>query len=241
MFFTTPSVPEVDEFVVNGQLLQYRIRLSPRRRTLSLQLYQDGSLRVAAPRYARLADIRGFIAARLDWIERKRRQMQALAPHSPRTFADGMVLPLLGQEIILRQQPETPVTARRQDNELLVPLAPPARTRALVEAWYRREAHAHVTRRVAHFAPLVGRAPARISIRGQRTRWGSCSARGTVSINWRLMQGHAQLMDYVVVHELCHLLQANHSPAFWQEVGRVLPGHGALRKELLAFARSLSY
>ena len=240
MFFSRPVVPEFDEFEVAGELLCYSIRLSARRRTLGLQLYQDGSLRVAAPHYARLADIRGFIAARIGWIQRKRRQGQGPVAHPPATYAEGMILPLLGQEIILRQQAGAAGTPRRRDDQLLLPPAPPARTRALVEGWYRREAHTHVTRRVAHCAPLVGRAPARISIRGQKTRWGSCSARGTVSINWRLMQGPPALLDYVVVHELCHLLQPNHSRAFWQEVERVLPRHVDLRRELLAFGRMLA-
>jgi predicted metal-dependent hydrolase len=98
-----------------------------------------------------------------------------------------------------------------------------------------------VALRIAHFAPRVGRAPARISIRAQRTRWGSCSGRGTISINWRLMLASPEVMDYVIVHELCHLLQANHSARFWREVARVMPDYAHRQRQLREFGRQLVF
>ena len=113
--------------------------------------------------------------------------------------------------------------------------------RPLVEAWYRQQARAHVASRIAHFAPRVGRAPVRISIRAQRTRWGSCSGRGTISINWRLMLASPEVLDYVIVHELCHLLQANHSARFWREVARVMPEYVGYQQQLREFGRQLVF
>ena len=86
--------------------------------------------------------------------------------------------------------------------------------------------------RAAYFAPLVGVKAGRISIRSQRTKWGSCSAKGNLNFNCLLLLAPAEVLDYVVVHELCHLRQMNHSPRFWAEVGRVLPDYNNRRKWL---------
>ena len=86
--------------------------------------------------------------------------------------------------------------------------------------------------RTAYFAPLVGVKAGRISIRSQRTKWGSCSARGNLNFNCLLVLAPAEVLDYVVVHELCHLLEMNHSRRFWAEVARVLPDYAASRKWL---------
>lgn len=86
--------------------------------------------------------------------------------------------------------------------------------------------------RVAHFAPLVGVRYGRITIRNQKTRWGSCSSKGNLNFNCLLMLAPPEVLDYVVVHELCHRKEMNHSPRFWAEVGRVLPDYKASKKWL---------
>ena len=129
--------------------------------------------------------------------------------------------------------------AVRHGGTLVVPASTSAQARPLVEAWYRRAAHVYVQQRMAYYAPLVGRAPTRITIRAQKTRWGSCSTRASISINWRLMQAAPDIIDYVIVHELCHLLQANHAPRFWREVARVLPDYETRRRRLREFGRNI--
>lgn len=95
-----------------------------------------------------------------------------------------------------------------------------------------RRAHAVIPARVAHFAPIVGVAYGRIAIRTQKTRWGSCSAKGNLNFNRLLMLAPSEVLDYVVVHELCHRLEMNHSPRFWAEVERVLPDYREQRRWL---------
>lgn len=89
-----------------------------------------------------------------------------------------------------------------------------------------------ITERVAHFAPIVGVDYGRITVRSQTTRWGSCSAKGTLSFNCLLALVPREVLDYVVVHELCHRREMNHSARFWAEVGRVLPDYAARRRWL---------
>ena len=89
-----------------------------------------------------------------------------------------------------------------------------------------------IPERVAHFAPLVGVTYGRITIRNQRTRWGSCSSRGNLNFNCLLMLVPPKVLDYVVVHELCHRKEMNHSPRFWAEVERIIPDYKTYEKWL---------
>lgn len=89
-----------------------------------------------------------------------------------------------------------------------------------------------IPQRVEHFAPIVGVDYGRITIRNQRSRWGSCSAKGNLNFNCLMMLMPEEIRDYIVVHELCHRLVMNHSAAFWQQVERVLPGYKKYRKWL---------
>lgn len=104
--------------------------------------------------------------------------------------------------------------------------------RAALEKRYIEAAREYFPKRAAYFQPFTGGIYQRITIRDQKTRWGSCSARGTLSFNWRLMLAPPAVLDYVVVHELCHLTYMNHSPAFWQAVANVCPDYRTHRKWL---------
>lgn len=107
--------------------------------------------------------------------------------------------------------------------------------RALWEKRLRRDAYGHFARRVQHFLPMTGGADKmkRITIRDQKTRWGSCYETGTISFNWRLMLAPPEVLDYVVVHELCHLTHMNHSKEFWAKVAEVDPEY----KEHIAYLK----
>ena len=96
---------------------------------------------------------------------------------------------------------------------------------ALWEKRLRRDAYGHFARRVQHFLPLTGGSVKRIIIRDQKTRWGSCSETGTISFNWRLMLAPPDVLDYVVIHELCHLTHMNHSQEFWNKVASIDPDY----------------
>jgi predicted metal-dependent hydrolase len=102
---------------------------------------------------------------------------------------------------------------------------PPSGAEAAVERWYRREARRRLGSLAAAEALVLGVEPGSISIRDPRTRWGSCSSRGTLSFSWRLLLCPPQVADYVVVHELCHLRELNHSRAFWRLLEAARPGH----------------
>jgi predicted metal-dependent hydrolase len=207
-------------------------------------LRADGSLTVAAPHGLALTAIRAFVESRRVWIDAKRALLAQSKPSAPRfQFHSGARLPYLGTELALNVSiaPARRAACRCESGSLVLKVPHDNAIRPAIEAWYRRAAASHAAARLAHFAPLVGRGARKLVIRAQRTRWGSCSARGTISLNWRLMQAPPEILDYVVVHELCHLLVPNHSPRFWAEVARVLPDWRQQRAQLRQFGRSLPW
>ena len=242
LFARRAPLPERDVLEFADANLAHSIRASARRRTLSLELRADGSLTVATPCGLTLAAIRAFVASRRPWIDAKRALLTRPAP--PRAQpGHGTRLPYLGTELALEVSiaPARRPACRCESGNLIIKVPHDAAIRPAIEAWYRRAAATHAAARLAHFAPLVGRAARKLVIRAQRTRWGSCSARGTISLNWRLMQAPPEILDYVVVHELCHLLVPNHSPRFWTEVARVLPDWAERRTALRRFGRALVF
>lgn len=115
----------------------------------------------------------------------------------------------------------------------------PAQRNAL-EARYRQAARDYFPARVAYYEPIIGVTHGAITIRDQKTRWGSCSAKGNLNFNWRLMLAPPRILDYVVVHELCHRKEMNHSKAFWNAVEMVLPDYKELRSWLRQYGSTLT-
>ncbi len=101
--------------------------------------------------------------------------------------------------------------------------------RAALERWYRRQAHAVIEERLAHWNSHYGYTWTRIAIKEQKTRWGSCSRQGALNFNWRLLLAPLPALDYVVIHELCHLKEPNHGPRFWALVAQACPDHRVWR------------
>lgn len=214
--------------------IEYALRVSPRRRTLCLQVFADGRVRVSAPTRVGMATVHAFVDARVDWIRKQRARLRALPAAPVRT--PGSRIRFLDEELTI-----TAVVGvrapRRVGDRLEIPAE--ADIARVLARWYRAQAEPHFSARIAHFAPIVGREPQRLRIGAQKTRWGSCSPRGTISLNWRLLLAPSEIADYVVVHELCHLLHANHSARFWREVARVMPQHDDHRRWLRTHAVEL--
>ena len=128
-------------------------------------------------------------------------------------------------EIVLRHQKW--IDKHNAVGKATVPPLSEAEMQKLIE-----EAKRVIPARVAHFAPIVGVSYGRVTIRCQKTRWGSCSSRGELTFNWRLIMAPPEMIDYVVVHELCHLNHMDHSPAYWKSVGNILPDYKVRREWL---------
>ena len=201
-----------------------------KRKTLALIVETDGTLTVRAPLRMKEADIRQFIQAKQDWIKRKQAQAQKEAS-SPRQYVDGEMFWYLGQEVPMRVISDGKPALVMDECFRLTKSAQP-QAESVFMAWYKRQARRIVTNRVEFFAGKYGFKVGKVRISSARTRWGSCSHKGTLSFTWRLVMAPNDVIDYVVVHELCHLKEMNHSRAFWSQVEAILPDYKQHRKWL---------
>ncbi|GAB4504279.1 MAG: SprT family zinc-dependent metalloprotease [Anaerolineales bacterium] len=215
----------------------YRLVRS-KRRTLALVIERDGTLTVRAPLRMAEARVRHFIEARSDWIKRKQAEAAKEAP-VPHQFVEGELFHFLGKTFPLRLVPD-PAPALVMDGDCFrLSRSRQPDGRALFTAWYRAQARTILTARLEHFACSQDVKPARLRISSARTRWGSCSRVGTLSFSWRLVMAPPQVVDYVIVHELAHLREMNHSRAFWALVEGMLPDYKQRRAWLRKNGHSL--
>ena len=224
----------------------YVFKRVPRRRHVHILVNDEGTVEVRAPWRFGLRKAREVLRKNTAWVLKTRDAVRERLAQRPR-LVTGVRLPLLDGSLQLDVRPQAQMdlfaSARKRQGRverrgtvLRVSTASlgEGELRGLIEHWYRREAAAHLAGRVEHYSPRLGVRPSRVTIRGQRSRWGSCSGKGTVSLNWRLMMVPGALADYVVVHELCHLRHMNHSPRFWAMVGGIIPDYRDRRRHLNA-------
>jgi len=167
------------------------------------------------------------------WIERRRR---ALARVRAEIARPAGTVPHLGETHVVVPQPGRTRAHRRAD-DLLVPDGDP---REAIERWYRRRARIEVAARLDAACARAGTSYSGLTIRGQRTRWASCSATGGMSFNWRLLLAPPAVLDYVVEHEVCHLEVMDHSPRFWALLERRCPGWREHARWLRRYGSTLS-
>jgi predicted metal-dependent hydrolase len=213
--------------------------LRSQRRTVGLNVGPLG-LSVRAPRWTPLGEVERFLQAKATWVLDKLQQVQLRARQAPpaQVWAEGERIDFLGRPLTLTLDPAhgfAGAGAAVDGERLRVGLshrAGPEQWRSVVHAWLMREALALFVQRLDHFAPLVGVRYTRVGLSNAGTRWGSARADGGIRLHWRLVQLAPELIDYVVVHELSHLREMNHSPTFWRVVAGVLPEQDRLRREL---------
>jgi predicted metal-dependent hydrolase len=201
------------------ETIPYRIRRSERARRVRVTVDPALGVEVVLPRRAPEREAAAAVRELRPWIERRVAEL-----HRAQTAvaARGDTVPYLGETLQLVSEPGR-TRAHRRAGILLVPDGP-ARQPAL-ERWYRRAAQAEIAPRLDRACAAIGRSYERLTIRGQRTRWASCSRSGTMSFNWRLLLGPEPVLDYVVWHEVCHLEVMDHSARFWALLERHCAGY----------------
>ena len=200
-----------------------RIRRSARARRLSLSVSRlDGRVTLTLPARVALKGAMAFVHERRGWIDKALEGAVA-----PVAVVPGVLLPVEGRLLAVQAAPVR--SARIEGGALLVPAARPG---PAALAFLRNLARQRLAVRVAVHAAALGRTAGTLTLRDTRSRWGSCTARGDLMFNWRLILAPPEVLDYVAAHEVAHLAQMNHSPAFWAEVARLFPGHLAARRWL---------
>ena len=199
--------------------IAYRVRRSTRARRTRVNVDVAQGVEVVLPQRAPEREAVAAIAELRPWIERRLAEIERARAV---VAARGETLPYLGETLTQVLQPGR-TRVHRVDSRLLVPDGG-ARLAAL-ERFYRRAAHAEISARLDQACAQTGASYSRLSIRGQRSRWASCSRSGTMSFNWRLLLAPEAVLDYVVWHEVCHLEVMDHSSAFWSLLRQRYPSY----------------
>ena len=210
--------------------IPYTVRRSDRARHARV-VVDPGGVEVVVPRRMSLRRVPPLVEEKRPWIERTLRRMrEAEAANPAPVLRDGGWAPYLDERLTLRVRVEPGRVrdhVKRRGDELHVAVGRrgPAAVRRALERWYRREAREEVERRLLAATARAGTRHSALSIRGQRTRWASCSSTGAMSFNWRLLLAPEEILDYVVEHEVAHLEVLDHSPRYWALLAERCPGY----------------
>jgi predicted metal-dependent hydrolase len=228
--------------------IPYAIQRSNRRKTVSIAIDPDRGVIVTAPTAAPIAKLDDVVHRKAAWVvERLRRHSSSPPPPPEKEFVSGASFLYLGRQYRLKVQPGA---VERPDVRLLrgwltVTLpdgrdGPSSVGKALVE-WYRKHAGERVPERASQWAGKVGVAVPQVLVRDQRKRWASCDKAGVLRVNWRIIQAPMRLVDYVVAHELVHLVHPDHTPEFWARLGRAMPDYEGRRERLRQVGRGYEW
>ena len=220
--------PAVEQVIVGARQIPLVMVRHPRARRYLLRLRGDGTVRVTIPRGGSIGAAREFIQRSTRWLEQQLRQMES-RPQKTHAWTVGSEILFRGE--LTRLEAGEPGWIRFGGETLKV-TNPEADLRPVIERHLRRLATRELPSRLLELAAQHGLTVRRVTVRNQRTRWGSCSRRGTISLNWRLIQTPAFVQDYIHLHELAHLIELNHSERFWRQVERLYPDYLAAERWL---------
>jgi hypothetical protein len=221
----------------------FQIKRSNRRKTVGIHLDLQGGVVVYCPQSLELSRIREIVRKRARWIIEKQEIVKNQGHLVPaKEFVSGESFPYLGRQYrlkVVKAAMEKEVKCRLSNGRFLVEVNGHLNGKRLKRAvksalmnWYSRRAEDKIPERVGLYARQLGKWPERIEIKRHKRRWGSCSHQGIVRFNWKIIMAPLTIVDYVIVHELCHLVYPDHSDKFWQKVQTILHDYAKRRIQL---------
>ena len=217
----------------------YQIRKSAKRKTLAITVHPDNRVVVSAPATCSNKNILRFVEDRSNWVRKViQANLQRVKQDEVRKFETGQKLLYLGSRYILRVEGGTSSQVILEDGHICVRLPvedltrEPSGVRKHLIDWYMACALAKVKEKLPVLANKIGVEPRSVTVKSMKSRWGSCSVHGRISLAWNIIMAPEPVLDYLVVHELCHLLHHDHSPEYWKLVSSVFPAHKEKRRWL---------
>jgi len=208
------------------------------RRTAALHII-GSDLQVRVPEHVGDERVAAFLQRKRPWIRSKVAEIQLLPPHRNKELVSGESFPYLGRHYRLKIQEGHQVGVCLSGGYLKATIRPTeqgeqreVRIQQYLQNWYRSRALERLQEKANRYAQQIGVTPTGVSVRNFKSRWGSCDKKGQVVFNWNIIKAPHAIADYVVVHELCHLIHPNHSKEFWQLVGRHDPAYAEHRQWL---------
>jgi predicted metal-dependent hydrolase len=231
--------------VIHLNNLVIPIMRTRRRKTVTIRI-KKAQAQVHAPMGVSRSFIHAFVASKSNWIQKHliahAEQAKKIAANKL-NLQEGASIRVLGQDLLLRLVPNlTSLVIQTGDSLLIRTQSNLSSAQALfigLRAYVMEQSESKFSALVSKYTAQLGVHPKRISIKEYRSRWGSCNARKEVQFNWLIALAPPQAMEYVVVHELCHLIHFNHSPAFWSAVGQLMPEYSVWRRWFSTYGESL--
>lgn len=222
--------------MIDGFEFPVEVIRTDRRRSASIYLDGEG-IKVRIPKGLSDNYVRDLITRKSPWIKRKLREVELTAPPKPKEFVSGETFSYLGRNYRLKVLSGDTPSLKLKRGYLEASISGSSKTReeevkSLLVDWYRKHAEKRLEEKTRRYAKILQVEPNRVSIKDYKSRWGSCSTTGDVSYNWRIVMAPHRIVDYVVVHELCHLLEHNHSATYWRHVERIIPDFEEYREWL---------
>ncbi|WP_406731795.1 SprT family zinc-dependent metalloprotease [Vibrio scophthalmi] len=223
----------------------YRVEVvrTSRKKSASIKV-DEGEVSIVVPRHLAIERIESLLLQKHQWIIDKLAQYEAAKPASMREYVSGEAFPYLGRNYRLKVLSGELAPTKLIEGRITVTVPEPETQknyirRALLN-WYKRNAEKKVREKVRRYEKLVGVETGVVRIKEFKSRWGSCTTYGDLEFNWVIVMAPNRVVDYVVIHELCHLIHHDHSPQFWKEVERVMPDYRECKDWLKENAQSLS-
>jgi predicted metal-dependent hydrolase len=218
--------------------MNFDIIRTNRKKSVSIEV-NDGIVKVRVPKNLSEKKIQIIINDRLPWIEKKIDEQAQQMIDMPKRYVNGELFSYLGNEYQLQVIADSYEHIVLNEKYLQVMLPMISHTddiskhvHSLLTKWYEQQALSILTKKTEKFGDMINKRPASIKIRDYKSRWGSCSSKDVITYNWRIIIGPEHVVDYVVVHELSHLLEHNHSKSFWKCVEQIFPDFKNSRKWL---------
>jgi predicted metal-dependent hydrolase len=233
-----PQGTQLSLFETRSSSDPFAVRVSPRARRLTARVHVGGRVEIVVPVGVNAHTVRDFVQRFTPWIDRKVAAMQCFVAPSdavPRSIEFG----LTGETFAVEWRRAAKRRVEQSADRIVVQAPDERGVRAVLRNWLKRAAQERLAPRLLQLAQELNYSVARVSIRCQRTRWGSCSTRGTVSLNCSLVFLTFDVVRYLFVHELAHTKHMNHSENFWRLVGKIEPDYRRLDRDLLAGWRTV--
>ena len=206
------------------------IRSRRRRKTITMQVQGNGEVVIRAPWFTSRREADTFFSSKGPWLKAQfslQRRNASEFQTDGRILYGGTIYPLE-----VRPQEGGPESVILRDHRFFLRCDNEWRMRAIMTTWLAEQAKEHFKERIAHYEEVTGHRPAGFRLSNAKCRWGSCSPQNRLFLNWRLIMAPRAVLDYVVVHELMHIAEKNHSPRFWELVTRIISDHKVQRRWL---------
>ncbi|QNU67835.1 M48 family metallopeptidase [Ruminiclostridium herbifermentans] len=219
------------------------------RKTIGITIDKNGLVKVTSPYRVSESYINELMYKKSSWIQKKLLELKSRAEKakSPKMFYNGESFLYLGNEFelkICRDSSCKKATVKIEGKNIVIDLPINFNTdniKKILRQWYIEQFKHIAAERINHYSAQIGVFPKKVTIREQKTRWGSCSSKGNINLNWKLIMASLEVLDYVIVHELCHMIAMNHSEEFWKIVGTFSPQYKNYRDWLRHNGESLNF